>query len=109
MWGEMSRRNISFSVDISGDPMNAFIKDWIRFMQMNPSRQSLVYSNTASSCDGAILNRLLGAQQKLQLSTGDILPFTGDCGTMLKSYLMACFCGESQSQFGSARSAQWRL
>ncbi len=95
MWGDMSRRNISFSVDISGDPLNAFIKDWIAFTTLHPRRQSLVYSNTASSCDGSILNRLLAAQQKLPLSTGDILPFTGECGTMLKSYLMASFCGET--------------
>ena len=95
MWGDMSRRNISFNVDISGDPLNAFIKDWIAFMQIHPSRQSLVYSNTASSCDGSILNRLLSAQQKLPLATGDILPLTGECGVMLKSYLMACFCGET--------------
>ncbi len=95
MWGEMSRRNISFGVDISGDPLNTFIKDWIVFTQLNPTRQSMVYSNTASSCDGSIMNRLLAAKQKLPFCSGEILSFTGDCGTMLKSYLMACFCGNT--------------
>jgi superfamily II DNA helicase RecQ len=40
MWGELSRRNITFTLDVSGDPYNTFIKDWtvVMVLLMKSSR-----------------------------------------------------------------------
>ncbi len=100
MWGEMSRRNITFTVDVSGDAYNAFIKDWTVVMQRNPKQQSLVYSNSAAACDGSILNRLFAARRKVPSINGTFFSLTGECGMMLKSYLMASFCNESEDSQG---------
>lgn len=96
VWGDMSRRNISFHVNIAGDPLHSFSKDWINIAITQPTRQSLVYSNTKAACDGPILNRLLAACKNVPFDNGSFLSLTGDCGIMLKSYLMACFCGDGR-------------
>ncbi|KAL3765558.1 hypothetical protein ACHAWU_003099 [Discostella pseudostelligera] len=97
MWGNMARRNISFHVNIAGDPLHSFSKDWIDIANAQPSRQSLVYSNSAQSCNGPIQNRLMAASKKLPFNNGSFISLTGDCGMMLKSYLMACFCGNFEN------------
>ncbi len=68
MWGDMSRRNISFTVKVPGDPLNSFSKDWIDIATKQPAKQSLVYSNSAKTCDGAIMNRLSSARRKLTVN-----------------------------------------
>ncbi len=101
MWGEMARRNISFSVDVAGDPIHAFSKDWIQKPGAHPTRQSLVYSNSAKSCNGSILNKLANARKCLPPTDGVFLSITGDCGIMLKTYLMAAFAGEATEETNS--------
>ena len=94
IWGDMSRRSISFQVTVAGDPLNSFSKDWIAIATRHPTKQSLVYSNSSTTCDGAILNRLSTARSKVTMSNGQFLSLTGSCGTMLKSFLMASFCAD---------------
>ncbi len=94
IWGDMSRRNISFNVTIAGQPLNRFCKDWIDIATKQPTKQSLVYSNSAQNCDVAILNRLSHARTKVTMNNGKFMSLTGDCGMMLKSFMMAAFCGD---------------
>ena len=94
IWRNMSRRNISFNVTVAGDPLNRFCKDWILTATKQPTKQSLVYSNSSQTCDNAILNRLFNARTKVPINNGKFMALTGDCGMMLKSFLMASFCGD---------------
>ena len=95
IWGGMDRRNISFNVNIVGDPLSALVNDWVPIATTQSDSQSLIYSNSAASCDGAILNRLQSVRTKIPFDNGRFMPLTGDCGLMLKAYLMACFCGHT--------------
>ncbi len=86
IWGDMSRRSILLQVTVAGDPLNSFSKDWIAIATRQPTNQSLVYSNSAATCKGAILNRLSAARTKLAMSNGKFLSLTGNCRMMLKSF-----------------------
>ena len=41
------------------------IKDWSSHMSVNPTIQSILYSNSATACDGSILQRLEKAKSSL--------------------------------------------
>ncbi len=97
LWGNMARRNIQFNVQISGQPVTSIMNMWTAVATQQPTKQSLIYSNSAAACDGQLLNRLSTAAAKLPFNNGTFLALTGDCGLMLKSFLMASFCSESPS------------
>jgi hypothetical protein len=95
LWGDMDRRNITINVHTSGQPVTSIMNAWTEIATQQPTKQSLVYSNSAAACDGQLLNRLSNAAQKLPFNNGKFLSLTGECGMMLKSFLMASFCGDS--------------
>jgi superfamily II DNA helicase RecQ len=96
-WGEMARRNITFNVQIAGQPTTSLMNTWTAIATEQPTKQSLIYSNSAAACDGQLLNKLSNAARKLPFNNGTFLSLTGDCGLMLKSFLMASFCGDTQT------------
>ena len=87
---------------ICGSPLYAVLNDWEADVKANPEGQSLIYSNSAKACDESILWQLEARRDKLpkaltHTEEGELREFlalTGACGIMLKSYLMAAFCGE---------------
>ena len=101
-WGRMDKRNVGIFNRICGSPVHAILNDWERDVTANPDGQSLVYSNSAKACDESLLLRLEARRDKLPKELShtidgelkEILALTGECGIMLKSYLMAVFCGE---------------
>lgn len=96
LWGGMgmNRLNISLNVQISGNPVTSIMKAWTIKATQQPTQQSLIYSNSAAVCDGQIINRLSSAAKHVPHNNGKFLALTGDCGLMLKSFLMASFCGQ---------------
>ncbi len=94
LWGDMARRNISFAVKICGQPVTSIMNAWSAKALEQPTKQSLIYSNSAAACDGQLLNRLSITARKIPFDNGKFLALTGDCGLMLKSFLMASFCGD---------------
>ena len=101
-WGPMDKRNVGIHVQIAGDPLHLLMKDWMAHMNKDPSAQSLLYSNSAKACDETLLNKLEAAcktmpasiRETLDGTAKEFLALTGECGVMLKSYLMAAYCGE---------------
>jgi hypothetical protein len=54
---------------------------------------------SAMSCNGAILNKkLVNVHKCLLLTDGEFISITGDCGIILKIYLMAAFTGETMEK-----------
>ncbi len=92
-WGDMNHQNISFNVYVVGNPTHSLIADWTKVAAKQPTRQSLIYSNSATACDEVLIPRLTTAWAKLPVDNGVFLALTGDCGLMLKWFLMAGFCG----------------
>ena len=98
IWGDMNKRNIGFHTIVAGNPMLSLIKDWEKNVRKDPSKQSLIYSNQASSCDGLIMDNLKKARTRLPADVQELtkkwsfVALTGSCGVMLKSYLVGCFC-----------------
>jgi hypothetical protein len=95
LWGNMARRNITFRVLICGQPVTSIMNMWMAIATKQPTKQSLIYSNSAAACDGQLLNRLSTTARKMPFNNGTFLALTGDCGLMLKSFLMASFCSDS--------------
>ncbi len=93
-WGEMARRNITFNVQICGLPVTSIMNAWMAKAMEQPTKQTLIYSNSAAACDGQLLNRLSIVARKIPFDNGRFLSLTGECGVMLKSFLMASFCGD---------------
>ena len=114
-WGPMDKRNVGIFNHVAGNPLTALVNDWSAHVLPTPDRQSLLMSNSAQACEGSILSQLEKARDKLpdgiklvhpididdedtttqsseQLK--EFIPFTGDIGLMMKSYLMDCFCGD---------------
>ena len=73
------------------------MKAWTAIATEQPTKQSLIYSNSAAACDGQLLSRLLSAARKVPTNNGIFLALTGGCGLMLKSFLMASFCSDAPS------------
>ncbi len=71
--------------------MNALVSDWVKITVKQPIGQSLIYSNSVAACDGPIITQLNTARGKVPLNNGKFMELTGDCGLMLKTYLMALF------------------
>ncbi len=83
--GEMSCRNISFKVFVTGNPMHSLIGDWSNdAVKLPTSSQSLVYSNSVLTCNVTLIPKLTVAREKMQIHNGVFLALTGDCGIMLK-------------------------
>ena len=75
-WGGMDRQNISFNVNIAGDPLSALVNDWVPIATKQSDSQSLIYSNSAASCDGAILNWLQSVRTKIPFDKGRFMALT---------------------------------
>ena len=96
-WGPMDKRNVGIFVRVKGVPLVQLIKDWTVDMEKHPTAQSLIYSNSARACDDTILDSLERAASKMEshlVGDKEFLALTGACGIMLKSYLMAAYCGD---------------
>ena len=101
-WGPMDKRNIGFFVHIAGRPTSALFNRWEEDMRRDPDAQSLIYSNSAKACDETLMSMLESRREKLPIKVihttkGELKVFvalTGECGLMMKSYLMAAFCGD---------------
>jgi superfamily II DNA helicase RecQ len=92
-WGDMNRRNITFNVQVAGNPTHLLMSDWTKVAATETPQQSIVYSNSAMACDDVLIPRLTStARSKIPFNHGVFLALTGDCGLMLKWYLMAAFC-----------------
>jgi len=106
-WGPMDKRNICVYVKFADDPVNELLNDWGKHITKNPDTQSLVNSNSATACDDTILSQFEKKVAKMQKKEGqsqlltteegkikEFIPLTGECGIMMKSFLMAAFCGD---------------
>ena len=95
LWGGMDRRNVGIFVHIAGNPLNSLLKDWHSDSTKDPDGQALIMTNSARACDESIIPKL---EKKSESMPHDIregkhfYSFTGECGLMMKNYLMACFC-----------------
>ena len=102
-WGDMDKRGTGIFVNIAGDPGHALMQDWSFHTEREDDTQSLLYSNSAKACDESLLNRLEKARAKLPKDIQEradklrkeFVPLTGNCGIMLKTYIMEAFCGET--------------
>jgi len=98
----MAKRNIGFFVHAVGSPTNLLFKHWSNTTSLDPSHQSLIYLNSAKACNGTLMIKLEAERDSLPLSAihtpeGKLKLFialTGECGIMMKAYLMAAFCGD---------------
>ena len=75
--------------------MNSLIKQWEKDAKFDIDAQSLIMTNSALACDKSILPRLEKAAKNIKhdaVKQKRFVSFTGDCGLMLKMYLMQCFC-----------------
>ncbi len=97
LWGDMHHCNITINVHTCGQPVTSIMNAWTEIAMQQPTKQSLIYSNSAAACNGQLLNRLSTAARKLPFNNGKFLSLTGECGMMLKSFLMASFCGDDSS------------
>jgi superfamily II DNA helicase RecQ len=99
MWGDMDRRSVGIYARVDGEPLSHLVNSWSDDTRRNPDMKSLIMTNSARACDGRIIDRLEAAAKKLPNSVFDkthgFMSFTGDCGLMMKMFLMECFCGES--------------
>ncbi|KAL7508357.1 hypothetical protein ACHAXN_005444 [Cyclotella atomus] len=98
IWGDMDRRNVGIHIRVDGEPLTHLIKKCVEDLKADPEMKFLVMNNSAAACDGRIIERLEKACKQLPVDTLDstieFVPFTGDCGLMMKMFLMECFCGE---------------
>ena len=112
-WGPMDKRNVGIYNHVAGDPLNALVKDWSAHASATPNSQSLLMSNSAQACEGSILSQLEKARDKLPdgikhvhsvddedttTQMKEFIPFTGECGLMMKSYLMDSFCRDDSDR-----------
>ncbi|KAL7526440.1 hypothetical protein ACHAXR_003455 [Thalassiosira sp. AJA248-18] len=93
-WGNMSRRNISITVDVKGQPSTAIKRELTRLYKEDKGRKVLIYTNSKSNAETTLTNQSEAVLADLHI-TADVIALTGDCGIMMKSYLMAAFCGDS--------------
>ena len=101
----MSRRNIKFNVHVAGNPTHLLMADWTKVAGKEYPQQSLIYSNSAKACDETLIPRLTStAREKIPFSHGVFLALTGECGLMMKWFLMAAFCGEMNEEIGNESS-----
>ena len=79
---------------IVGKPTYSLIADWTKVAAKQPTQQSLIYyPNSAMAYKEVLIPRLTTARAKIPVNNGVFLAITGDCGLMLKWFLMAAFCG----------------
>ena len=57
-WGDMNRRNITFNVQVAGNPTHLLMSDWTKVAATETPQQSIVYSNSAMACDDVLIPRL---------------------------------------------------
>ena len=99
IWGGMDRRNVGIFVSIAGNPLNLLLKDWLEDATKDPDGQALIMTNSARACDESIIPKLEKKSESLPHDIRDgkhFFSFTGECGLMMKHYLMACFCHGDQ-------------
>jgi superfamily II DNA helicase RecQ len=101
MWGEMDRRLVGIFAQVDGEPLSHLINTWTEDTIKMPEMKSLIMTNSAAAAEGRIIDRLEKASDNLPSSVLDpgncFMAFTGDCGLMMKMFLMECFCGEHDS------------
>ncbi|KAL7539694.1 hypothetical protein ACHAXR_009496 [Thalassiosira sp. AJA248-18] len=93
-WGNMDRRNITFSVHIYGQPSSAIKRELSKIYKDNAKCKVLIYTNSKTNAETTLTNLSEAVLKGLHI-VGDVIALTGDCGIMMKSYLMAAFCGRS--------------
>ena len=94
--------------NVAGNQVKALLDGWDKHVRKEPDMQSLLYSNSAKACDETLIERLEKARDKLPSelihtvsgSLKEFVALTAACGVVLKSYLMACFSGQSEDLDG---------
>ncbi|KAL7535523.1 hypothetical protein ACHAXR_006542 [Thalassiosira sp. AJA248-18] len=92
-WGKMDRRNISFAVNVFGQPSSAIKRELFRLYRDNNGRKVLIYTNSKTNAETTLTSLAEDVMSELNID-GEVIALTGDCGIMMKSYIMAAFCGQ---------------
>ena len=96
-WGDMDKRSVAIMCTIVGNPLNQLAKDLASDAAEKKDSQFLVYSNSATACEGDIIERIeskLGVVPKENLHGKVICALTGKLGIMGKSFLAEAFAGD---------------
>ena len=95
-WGEMARRSIAFIVHIFGSPTAGIKRFLSAAYKDHQSCKVLLYSNSKTNAETSLTNVAQLVLDKHHIA-GDAIALTGDSGIMMKTFLMAAFCGEIQT------------
>ena len=99
MWGPMDRRSIRINVDVSGQPISSIKASLVQYYADHTEQKVLVYTNSKKAADGSLYEMAdkivdnLNAREDVNLKN-EVLCLTGDCGIMMKTYLMESFCND---------------
>ena len=88
----MARRNIAFVVHIFGSPSANIKRFLFAAYKDHQSRKVLLYSNSKTNAE-TTLTHVAESVLDNHHNAGDVIALTGDCGIMMKTFLMAAFCG----------------
>ena len=98
VWGGMARRNIRFGVHIFGSPSAAIKRELADIYANNREAKVLLYTNSKAIAEGTLTKMAQTFIDSIAELTGVAIALTGDCGIMMKTFLMAAFCGKSEDQ-----------
>jgi len=79
-------------VSICGNTTSGIRRELNSLYQSRKDRKVLIYTNSKENAERMLTTTV---QQVLDVDC-NVVAFTGDCGIMMKSYLMAAFCGLSR-------------
>ena len=97
-WGPMTRRNIKFGVHIFGSPSAAIKRELQSVYETDRDAKVIVYTNSKLNAEGTLTNIAQSIIDSIAELTGVAIALTGDCGIMMKTFLMAAFCGKTDDQ-----------
>ena len=90
--GLMGRRRIFIGVDAVGQPASGIRRCIMTDYKSNPTRKVIINSHSKRAAERTFTSLAESTLETLQISA-NVMALTGDCGIMMKVFLMACFSG----------------